>query len=151
MVELEPVPEEEHAAAAEGAGELEAHGKVHIDHVAGNDDATLKGLIERHLLYTGSERARAILENWAAYLPQLREGDARTSTAARSPRWQARSRPRARAQRRERRADPAEGGDSMGKITGFMEIAPRGAGHLPGGRAHPALQGVHPPAGRRRR
>ena len=71
MVELEPIPEEEHAAAAEGAGELEAHGKVHIDHVAGNDDATLKGIIQRHLLYTGSERARVILENWAAYLPRF--------------------------------------------------------------------------------
>ncbi|HXZ49625.1 MAG TPA: glutamate synthase-related protein, partial [Usitatibacter sp.] len=71
MVELEPIPEEETAAAAEGAGELEAHGRVHIDHLAGNDDATLKVLIQRHLLYTGSERARRILENWAAYLPRF--------------------------------------------------------------------------------
>jgi glutamate synthase (NADPH/NADH) large chain len=71
MVELEPIPEEENAAAAGGAGELEAHGKVQIDHVAGHDDATLKGLIQRHLLYTGSERARRVLENWAAYLPKF--------------------------------------------------------------------------------
>src|SRR6185312_7185435 len=40
MVELEPVPEEETAAAAEGS-EVEAHGKVHIDHLAGSDDAML--------------------------------------------------------------------------------------------------------------
>jgi glutamate synthase (NADPH/NADH) large chain len=72
MVELEPIPEEDHAAAFHGTtGELETHGKVAIDHVAGNDDATLKGLIQRHLLYTGSDRARRILENWAAYLPKF--------------------------------------------------------------------------------
>ncbi|HEX6632891.1 MAG TPA: glutamate synthase-related protein, partial [Usitatibacter sp.] len=70
MVELEPVPEEETAAAAEGS-EVEAHGKVHIDHVAGSDDAMLKGLIQRHLLFTGSQRARRILENWAMYLPKF--------------------------------------------------------------------------------
>jgi glutamate synthase (NADPH) large chain len=72
MVELEPIPEEDHAAAeAGGKGELETHGKVQIDHVAGHDDAMLKGLIQRHLLYTGSDRARLILENWAAYLPRF--------------------------------------------------------------------------------
>ncbi len=71
MVELEPIPEEERAAAEDGTGELEGHGKVHIDHVAGSDDAMVKGLIQRHLLFTGSERARRILENWAAYLPKF--------------------------------------------------------------------------------
>ncbi len=71
MVDLEPIPEEEKAAAVEGTGELEGHGKVDIDHIAGNDDATLKGIIQRHLLFTGSERARRILENWATYLPKF--------------------------------------------------------------------------------
>jgi glutamate synthase (NADPH) large chain len=71
MVELEPIPEEETAAAAEGNLELETHGKVRIDHVGGHDDEMLKGLIQRHLLYTGSERARRVLENWAAYLPKF--------------------------------------------------------------------------------
>jgi len=70
MVELEPVPDEENAAA-EGGADLEAPGKVKIDHVAGHDDEILKGLIQRHLLYTGSERARRVLENWAAYLPKF--------------------------------------------------------------------------------
>ncbi len=51
--------------------ELESHGKVTIDHVAGNDEATIKALVQRHLLFTGSERARRILENWAAYLPRF--------------------------------------------------------------------------------
>ena len=72
MVELEPIPEEDHAAAFHGTtGELETHGKVAIDHIAGNDDATLKGIIQRHLLFTGSARARRILENWTAYLPKF--------------------------------------------------------------------------------
>ncbi|HTS86234.1 MAG TPA: glutamate synthase subunit alpha, partial [Usitatibacter sp.] len=72
MVELEPIPEEETAAESVGSnGELETHGKVTIDHLAGHDDATLKGLIQRHLLYTGSERARLVLENWATYLPKF--------------------------------------------------------------------------------
>jgi glutamate synthase (NADPH/NADH) large chain len=71
MVELEPIPEEENAAAEGGTLELEAHGKVKIDHVGGHDDEMLKGLIQRHLLYTGSERARRILENWANYLPKF--------------------------------------------------------------------------------
>jgi glutamate synthase (NADPH/NADH) large chain len=72
MVELEPIPEEDHAAAAAGTnGELETHGKVQIDHVGGSDDAMLKSLIQSHLLYTGSERARVVLENWTAYLPRF--------------------------------------------------------------------------------
>jgi len=44
---------------------------VKIDHVAGNDVDMLKGLVQRHLLFTGSERARRVLENWAAYLPRF--------------------------------------------------------------------------------
>ncbi|HET9652717.1 MAG TPA: glutamate synthase-related protein, partial [Usitatibacter sp.] len=71
MVDLEPIPEEESAAEAEGTGELEGHGKVKIDHLAGHDDEMLKSLIQRHLLYTGSERARRILENWTTYLPRF--------------------------------------------------------------------------------
>ncbi len=72
MVELEPVPEEDTAAAETGSnGELETHGMVQIDHVAGNDAQLLKALIQRHLLHTGSERARRILENWATYLPRF--------------------------------------------------------------------------------
>jgi glutamate synthase (NADPH/NADH) large chain len=72
MVELEPIPEEDRAAAQGGGGvELETHGKVRVDHLGGHDDATLKALIQRHLLFTGSERARLVLENWAQYLPKF--------------------------------------------------------------------------------
>jgi glutamate synthase (NADPH/NADH) large chain len=72
MVDLEPIPDEQSAAAADGSvAELEAHGKVKIDHLAGHDDATLKGLIQSHLLYTGSDRARRVLENWTTYLPKF--------------------------------------------------------------------------------
>jgi len=45
--------------------------KVKVDHLAGNDVTTIKALIQRHLLFTGSDRARRILENWAAYLPRF--------------------------------------------------------------------------------
>ena len=44
---------------------------MQIDHVKGHDDAMLKSLVQRHLLFTGSERARRILENWALYLPKF--------------------------------------------------------------------------------
>ncbi|MCW5593409.1 MAG: hypothetical protein KIS74_15015, partial [Burkholderiales bacterium] len=72
MVELEPIPEEDRVAADAGANvELETHGKVAIDHVAGDDGATIKALVQRHLLFTGSERARRILENWPTYLPRF--------------------------------------------------------------------------------
>jgi len=67
MVELEPIADEESAGAAVGATDLEAHGKVQIDHVAGHDGDMLKGLIQRHLLFTGSDRARRVLENWSTY------------------------------------------------------------------------------------
>ena len=40
---------------------------MQIDHVAGHDGDMLKGLIQRHLLFTGSERARRVLENWSVY------------------------------------------------------------------------------------
>ena len=35
------------------------------------DEERLYQLIERHLHYTGSERARAILADWSAYLPKF--------------------------------------------------------------------------------
>ncbi|MBI4756905.1 MAG: glutamate synthase subunit alpha [Betaproteobacteria bacterium] len=64
MVELEPVPEEE---ALSETGELESHGQVDVNHLGMADEALLKGIIGRHLLYTGSDRAHMILDNWAQY------------------------------------------------------------------------------------
>ncbi|MBI5891890.1 MAG: glutamate synthase subunit alpha [Nitrosomonadales bacterium] len=68
MVQLEAIPEE---AAASEDGEVEAHGRVHFNHLNRADEAALRGKIEKHLHYTGSARAKLILENWAAYLPKF--------------------------------------------------------------------------------
>ena len=36
-----------------------------------NDEARLRQLISNHLHYTGSSRAKLILDNWAEYLPKF--------------------------------------------------------------------------------
>ncbi|MBL8470727.1 MAG: glutamate synthase large subunit [Rhodocyclaceae bacterium] len=64
MVELEAVPEE---LAASETGELESHGKVDINHLAMADEQILLTLIGQHMHYTGSDRARRILDNWAEF------------------------------------------------------------------------------------
>ncbi len=74
MVELEPVPEE--AAALEElehqGGDMETHGHVDVrSDMTGFDAQRLRGLIEKHLHYTNSSRAREILDNWGIYLPKL--------------------------------------------------------------------------------
>ena len=68
MVQLEAVPEE---VAATEDGEAEAHGRVHFNPLNKADEAALRGKIEKHLRYTGSARAKQILDNWAAYLPKF--------------------------------------------------------------------------------
>jgi glutamate synthase (NADPH/NADH) large chain len=68
MVALEAIPEE---AAASETGEVETHGRVHFNHLNKADEHALREQIEKHLMYTGSERARLILENWAMYLPKF--------------------------------------------------------------------------------
>ncbi|MDD5471558.1 MAG: glutamate synthase-related protein, partial [Sideroxydans sp.] len=68
MVQLEAVPEE---AALSETGEVEAHGRVHFNHLNKTDEAALRGKIEKHLRYTGSARAKQILDNWAQYLPKF--------------------------------------------------------------------------------
>ena len=70
MVALEPVLEE--LAALDNTEEVpESHGRVHFNHLNLADEHALREQIEKHLLYTGSERARLILENWATYLPKF--------------------------------------------------------------------------------
>ena len=73
QVDLEPIAAEEALMEASGqGGDLEAHGKVNLDHDMTRYDAQrLKGLIEQHLHYTGSARAKHILDNWAAMLPKF--------------------------------------------------------------------------------
>ena len=68
MVQLEAIPEE---VAASEDGEVEPHGRVNFNHLNKADEAALRGKIEKHLRYTGSARARQILDNWAAYLPKF--------------------------------------------------------------------------------
>ncbi|MFN3985803.1 MAG: glutamate synthase-related protein [Rhodocyclaceae bacterium] len=67
QVALEPLPEEiEARKGSESGDELESHGRVDIDHLEMGDELILKGLIERHARFTGSHRAREILDNWAS-------------------------------------------------------------------------------------
>ncbi|MDZ7751394.1 MAG: glutamate synthase large subunit [Gammaproteobacteria bacterium] len=74
MVELEPVTEEDEALEhlEHQGGDLETHGRVDISHDMTRFDARrLKGLIEKHMHYTDSARARTILDNWQTYLPKF--------------------------------------------------------------------------------
>jgi len=76
MVDLEPV-----AAEAESSErttrhglDLESHGFVDVtDDMGAHDASRLHELIKRHLHYTGSVRAKTILENWEAWLPKFRK------------------------------------------------------------------------------
>ncbi len=74
MVELEPIEEEDDLLerTEHQGGDLESHGRVDLSHDMTRYDAErLRGLIERHLHYTGSPRAREILEDWTGYLPRF--------------------------------------------------------------------------------
>ncbi len=68
MVQLEAVPEE---AAASETGEVDSKGRVHFNHLNKADEAALRGKIEKHLRYTGSARAKQILDGWSTYLPKF--------------------------------------------------------------------------------
>jgi glutamate synthase (NADPH/NADH) large chain len=68
MVQLEAVPEE---VAASETGEIESHGRVHFNHLDKADVVALHGKISKHLHYTGSLRAKLILDNWNTYLPKF--------------------------------------------------------------------------------
>jgi glutamate synthase (NADPH) large chain len=68
QVALEPLPDEiEARKGSESGDELESHGKVEIDHLSMGDEWILKGLIARHVRFTGSARARDILNEWESY------------------------------------------------------------------------------------
>jgi glutamate synthase (NADPH/NADH) large chain len=68
MVELEPVLAE---VAASEMGEIDSHGRVHCNHLGKADELLLREFIEKHFRYTGSSRARTMLDNWAATLPKF--------------------------------------------------------------------------------
>ena len=73
MVELEPVPSENGIMERRHhqGGDLESHGLVDLSDMTRNDEERLRILIKNHLHYTGSDRARAILDNWSEYLPKF--------------------------------------------------------------------------------
>jgi glutamate synthase (NADPH/NADH) large chain len=62
MVTLEPVQAE--AEQAQSDKELAASDKPRLRHAGRADEPMLRELIERHLRFTGSTRALAILDNW---------------------------------------------------------------------------------------
>ena len=73
MVDLEPVPSENHVMerSRHQTGDLESHGLVDVTDMTRFDEERLYQLIENHLHYTGSARAKSILDDWAAYLPKF--------------------------------------------------------------------------------
>jgi glutamate synthase (NADPH/NADH) large chain len=76
MVDLEPIPAEEKAMTDEyhQSGDLETSGLVDIMRDMTRFDAErLKQLVQNHLRYTGSTRAREILDDWANYVTKFRK------------------------------------------------------------------------------
>ncbi|HEX9904038.1 MAG TPA: glutamate synthase large subunit [Propylenella sp.] len=74
MVELEPVPEEDELMELlhHGGGDIEFHGRVDVSSdMSHHDEERLLTLIRNHLRYTGSARARQIIENWADFRPKF--------------------------------------------------------------------------------
>ncbi|MCP4315316.1 MAG: glutamate synthase large subunit [Hyphomicrobiales bacterium] len=76
MVELEPVPEEDDLLEElhHHGGDLDHKGRVDVSgDMTRHDEERLYQLISNHVHYTGSERGRDILENWADYRPKFRK------------------------------------------------------------------------------
>ena len=73
MVDLEPIPSENQVMerSRHQIGDLESHGLVDFTDMTRFDEERLYQLIENHLHYTGSARAKAILDDWASYLPKF--------------------------------------------------------------------------------
>ena len=76
MVELEPVAAEEEVMQRylHSGGDLAGHGRVDVmADMSRHDGERLHQLISNHARYTGSTRARHILENWETFLPKFRK------------------------------------------------------------------------------
>jgi glutamate synthase (NADPH/NADH) large chain len=70
MVDLEPVEEEEDLMLRlhHHGGDLETKGRIDVmGDMSGKDEERLMQLITNHMNYTGSTRAKAILDDWAGY------------------------------------------------------------------------------------
>ncbi len=76
MVELEPVPEEDDMLEKlhHHGGDLMHKGRVDVSgDMTRHDEERLFQLISNHLHYTGSPRAKHILEHWADFRPKFRK------------------------------------------------------------------------------
>ncbi|PCI03964.1 MAG: glutamate synthase large subunit [Hyphomicrobiales bacterium] len=74
MVELEPVPEEDDLLEKlhHHGGDLDHKGRVDVSSdMTRFDEERLKQLIISHMHYTGSTRAKEILDNWEEYRPKF--------------------------------------------------------------------------------
>ncbi len=74
MVELEPVPEEEQLMEEfhHQSGDIAYPGRVDVSaDMTRHDDERLHQLITNHHRYTGSSRAKTILDDWDAYRPKF--------------------------------------------------------------------------------
>ncbi len=70
MVDLEPVEEEEDLMLRlhHHGGDLETKGRIDVmANMSGHDEERLMQLISNHHAYTGSTRAKEILDDWATY------------------------------------------------------------------------------------
>ncbi len=78
MVDLEPIPSENQVMEhrRHQGGDLESHGLVDLSDMTRFDEERLHQLIENHLHYTGSSRAREILDNWADVSAEIHQGHA---------------------------------------------------------------------------
>ena len=76
MVDLEPVQEEEdlNQRLNHQGGDLAGHGRVDVMADMTRFDAErLRQLISNHLQYTGSSRAKEILDDWERFMPKFRK------------------------------------------------------------------------------
>ncbi|MEO3384787.1 glutamate synthase large subunit [Mesorhizobium sp. CAU 1741] len=76
MVELEPVPEEDDMLEKlhHHGGDIAHKGRVDVSgDMTRHDEERLVQLISNHMHYTGSTRAKAILDNWADFRPKFRK------------------------------------------------------------------------------
>ena len=76
MVDLEPVEEEEvlNQRLNHQGGDLLGHGRVDVmSDMTRYDAERLHQLIENHMRYTGSSRAKDILDNWDVFKPKFRK------------------------------------------------------------------------------
>ncbi|MEO9612528.1 MAG: glutamate synthase large subunit [Nitratireductor sp.] len=76
MVELEPVPEEDDMLEKlhHHGGDLAHKGRVDVSgDMTRHDEERLVQLISNHMHYTGSTRAKEILDNWSDYRPKFRK------------------------------------------------------------------------------